>query len=53
VMVMRCAAARPVSHSERDTQLFEIADSVLQAAQTESALWAARRLEDAAPSQKV
>ena len=53
VMVMRCASARPVSHSERDTQLFEIADSVLQAAQIESALWAARRLEDAAPSQKV
>jgi hypothetical protein len=48
VMVMRCAAARPVSHSERDTQLFEIADCVMQAAQTESAAWAVRRLDDAA-----
>jgi hypothetical protein len=54
VMVMRCAAGRPVSHSERDTQMFEIADCVMQAAQTESASWALRRLNDAAaPSQTV
>jgi hypothetical protein len=53
VMVMRCAAARPVSASERETQLFEIADCVLHAAQTESASWAMRRLDDAASSQTV
>jgi hypothetical protein len=53
VMVMRCAGARPVSHSERETQLFEIAECVMQAAQIESASWAIRRLDDVAPSQKV
>lgn len=39
IMVMRCAAARAISGSERDTQLFEMADCVMRAAQAESARW--------------
>jgi hypothetical protein len=39
VMMMRCATARSVSDSERDTKLFEIADCVMRAAQVESASW--------------
>ncbi|MGX9789684.1 DUF5994 family protein [Mycobacterium sp. MMS18-G62] len=46
LMVMRCAAARPVSAAERDSQLFETADSVLRAAQDESALWSSARVHD-------
>jgi hypothetical protein len=42
VMVMRCAAARPFSDAERDTEVFKTADSVLRAAQDESALWNSR-----------
>lgn len=42
VMVMRCAAARPISDAERDTEVFKTADSVLRAAQDESALWNSR-----------
>jgi hypothetical protein len=38
-MVMRCAAARRISDSERDTALFEIASCVMRAAQSESASW--------------
>lgn len=55
VMVMRCAAARPVSTSQRDSQLFEIADCVMRAAQAESALWTShmRDTAAAAPSQQV
>jgi hypothetical protein len=49
VMVMRCAAAKSFSGAERDTQLFEIADSVLRAAQLESASWT-QRMRDTAPS---
>lgn len=52
-MVMRCAAARPMSRSERESQLFEIADCVMRAAQTESAAWAIRRQDDGAASQNV
>lgn len=48
-MVMRCAGARPVTGLDRDSQLFEIADCVMQAAQTESAAWAVRRLDEVAP----
>jgi len=43
--VMRCAAAQSFSGLERDTQLFEIADCVLRAAQLESASWT-RRMRD-------
>jgi uncharacterized protein DUF5994 len=56
VMVMRCAAAKAVTGIERDTQLFEIADCVMRAAQLESASWT-RRMRDMAttaePSQPV
>jgi hypothetical protein len=41
-MVMRCAAARRISNSERATELFETADRVVRAAQDESALWVSR-----------
>jgi hypothetical protein len=47
VMVMRCAAAKSFSGAERDTQLFEIADCVLRAAQLESASWTSRMRETA------
>jgi hypothetical protein len=47
VLVMRCAAARPVSELERESRLFEIADCVMQAAQSESASWT-NRMADAA-----
>ena len=66
VMMMRCAAARSVSGSERDTKLFEIVDCVMRTAQTESASWtshmrdiagtesaAAQALHDAGRSQQV
>lgn len=54
VMVMRCAAAKSFSRLERDTQLFEIADRVMQAAQLESSAWIQQMREkttsaDAAP----
>ena len=39
LMVMRCAAARAISGSERQTELFGIADSVMRGAQEESARW--------------
>jgi hypothetical protein len=48
-MVMRCAAARSFSGAERGTELFEIADCVLRAAQLESASWT-RRMRDLATS---
>ena len=41
-MVMRCAAARPISDSERVTELFETAARAVRAAQEESALWTSR-----------
>jgi len=44
-MVMRCAAARYFSGTERDSDLFEIADCVMRAAQVESASWTKRRRE--------
>jgi hypothetical protein len=47
-MVMRCAAARYFSGTERDTDLFEIADCVMRAAQVESASWTRRRRDLAA-----
>jgi hypothetical protein len=45
VMMMRFAAARPVSGSERDTKMYEICDSVMQAAQIESASWTSQMRE--------
>ena len=48
VMMMRCAAARSVSGSDRDTKLFEIADCVMRTAQTESASWTSRMRDSAA-----
>jgi hypothetical protein len=42
VMVMRCASAKSFSGAERDTQMFEIADCVMRAAQLESASWTQR-----------
>jgi hypothetical protein len=53
VMVMRCAAARPVSRLEQDSQLFAIADCVMQAAQTESASWTSRMRDEASTPQEV
>jgi Family of unknown function (DUF5994) len=44
-MVMRCAAGRPVSDSQRETQLFQTADDVMRAAWAESASWT-RRMEE-------
>lgn len=52
-MMMRRAAARPVSRSEQDSQWFEIADCVMQAAQTESALWTSRMRDEASTPQEV
>ena len=49
LMVMRCAAARSFSNTERDTELYEIADCVMRAAQLESASWT-RRMRDVAVS---
>jgi hypothetical protein len=48
VMMMRCAAARSVSGSDRDTKLFEIADCVMRTAPTESASWTSRMRDSAA-----
>jgi hypothetical protein len=36
IMVMRCAAGRHISATERDTPLFETADSIVRAAQDSS-----------------
>jgi hypothetical protein len=55
-MVMRCAAAMAFTGVERDTQLFEIADCVMRAAQLESASWTSRMRDMATtvePSQPV
>lgn len=41
-MVMRCAAARPISDSERVTEVFEIAARAVRAARDESASWTSR-----------
>jgi hypothetical protein len=51
VMVMRCAAARYFSGTERGTDLFEIADCVTRAAQLESASWTQRRRDGAVTAQ--
>ena len=42
LMVLRQAAGLPVPGSQRDTQVFRTAESVLCAAQAESSSWAAR-----------
>ena len=47
LMVMRCAASRYFSVTERNTDMFGIADSVMRAAQLESAAWTSRRRETA------
>jgi len=39
---MRCAAARSIPDSGRETDVFKIADSAVRAAQDESALWTSR-----------
>ena len=41
-MVMRCAAAKPITSSEHNTTEYETAELVLQAAREESASWALR-----------
>ncbi len=53
IMMMRRAAARPVSHSEQEGNLYTIADCVMQAAQTESALWTSRMRDEASAAQQV
>lgn len=53
LMMMRCAAARPVTRLEQETQLFEIADCVMQAAQVESASWTTRMHDEASAPQQV
>jgi hypothetical protein len=45
IMVMRCAAAGPRAASQRDTDLYETAESVVRAARDESSSWA-RRIHD-------
>jgi hypothetical protein len=47
-MMMRFAAARPVSSSQRDTKMYEICDCVMQAALSESASWTTHMREAAA-----
>jgi Family of unknown function (DUF5994) len=42
IMVMRCAAARSIPDSDRETDVFKIADSAVRAAQDESAFWTSR-----------
>jgi hypothetical protein len=39
VMVLRCAARKPVTAAQRGTKLFETADYVVRSAQVESASW--------------
>ncbi|HYZ69593.1 MAG TPA: DUF5994 family protein, partial [Mycobacterium sp.] len=51
VMMMRFAAARPVSGSERDTKMYEICDCVMQAAQSESASWTTHMRNASAPAE--
>jgi uncharacterized protein DUF5994 len=53
VMVMRCASAKAFSNSERDTELFKIADCVMRAAQLESASWTTRMRAGAATTHGV
>lgn len=45
VMVLRCAADRPVSQSERDTPIFRTADQLVRAARAESVRRAQRDLD--------
>jgi hypothetical protein len=42
VVVLRCAAAMPIPDGQRNTPVFLTADSVVRAAQVESASWATR-----------
>jgi hypothetical protein len=53
IMMMRRAAARPLSHSEQEGNLYTIADCVMQAAQSESALWTSRMRDEASAAQQV
>ena len=46
IMVMRCAAARHHAASQRDTELYETAESVVRAARAESSSWTARLIHD-------
>jgi hypothetical protein len=43
IMVMRCAAARPRSVSQRDAEMYDTAESVMRAARDEFSAWAAGR----------
>jgi hypothetical protein len=53
VMVMRRAAAMSFSGTERGTELFEIAECVMRAAQLESASWTTRKRTGASTTQGV
>jgi Family of unknown function (DUF5994) len=51
LMMMRFAAAMPVSDSRQDSQMYDICDSVMQSAQIESASWTRRMREMAATAE--
>jgi hypothetical protein len=51
IMVMRCAAAKSFSTAERDTEMFEIAECVMRAAQVESASWTTNMRVEATSSE--
>jgi hypothetical protein len=52
-MMMRLASARPVAGAQLDAQLFNICDSVMRAAQTESASWTSNMRDAASTPQEV
>lgn len=45
-LVMRCAAAMPVVGQERESRMFQTADTVVRTAQVSSANWTARMREE-------
>ena len=49
LMVLRCAARKPIPFGQRDTAVFATADHVVRSAQVESATWAHRTLNGASP----
>jgi hypothetical protein len=49
MMVLRCAADRRISDSERTSKEYQAAERVIRAAQAESALWAAVRAAQTPP----
>jgi len=48
LMVMRCAARKPIPLDQRDTKVFATADYVVRTAQVESATWARREFDGTA-----